>query len=78
MPHSMVAQPTNHHHQSHGLQHPMIAQQIRGDLEGAIPQDDLITQDGGTPQAIHRLGVVATLSRVRAGREVGRTNVQLP
>ena len=67
----MVAQPTNHPLQGHGPLHPTIAQQILGVLEGAIPQDDLTLSGGGAPQAIHRLGVTATLSRVRAGREVG-------
>ena len=66
----MVAQPTTPHHPGHGPQLLTIVQQILGTLEEATPQDDLLTH-GGIPQAIHILGVMTTLRRVRAGREVG-------
>ena len=47
----MVVQPSHPHHlQGHGPQRPTLVQQIHGTRVSAIPQDDLLTQDGGIPQ----------------------------
>ena len=58
----------HHHHQGHGPQHLTIAQEAPGARLGALPQDDLRTQDGMIPQT--QLGVVPT--------QVGANDIALP
>ena len=55
----MVAQPTHHHHhlQGHGPQHLTLAQEMLGARVGALPQDGLITQDGGTRDGGQKISI---------------------
>ena len=71
----MVVQPSHpHHQQGHGPQHPTLVQQVLGTRVSAIPQDDLLTQDGGIPQ---RSTIPQTLLGV-VMIQVGGNDIALP
>ena len=70
----MVVQPSHPHDlQGHGPQRPTLVRQIRGTRVGAIPQDDLLTQDGGIPQ---RSTIPQMIGNVML--QVGGNDIALP